>query len=875
MSDFNFEDFLNNSYNNKTDNQEETDKNENNNEKTSVEEAVNSYDIDNSSSDNLNDAEKEVKDTVGNTIDTSSKNVVSDLEGTAVNNEDASISGVNNNSLNDSTNKIDNVENNDSRIDYNNLNIDDDDLLSMASKIMEDHKEAFDVLAQSEADDKVKEEEKLIVDNVDHIESDANDVSSLEKTNEMNNVITSNTADDNVLNSEGDNSKENKQAESFNDDGGGNDENEIETSVSNSNTRDPLDSLFESGDIEEIQESIETNADDFPYDPNKRFNDQQDPVFFPGDSLMSVLEKRKKEYEENADINNELISESDLGILSDSDISEQSEIDEGIESDNGKKKKKSKIKVSKEKLIKKGFPKIYFDPTDAEVNPKTGETEYFYNVEKTLRKNRLLFITKIIPLRILVKMTYDKSLFDAYADKQHAKAIKLNNMSAAEQYQYELRSKTIKIIVTFALVFLIALRIIFSAVPNNNYGKAIELFNSKKWALSMEEFKNVGDYKDSKIYYKYADAKKLQGEKKYDDAIAQLEDIKDFGNRIDKDIYEEINEMNYYKGINFYTERKFKEAIDTLSKIAKYKDSENYINKSKYAIAEELYDSSKYQKALKIFFDLGKFSDSEDRARSIANELYGSAMAEYNKKEYKKAAEKFELLSNYGYKNSKDMVNQTVYRHGLDYYGEGNYENARKLFTKIDKFKDSDALFKEATYNLGKAKYGDSVEDSLEEFLKIRDYRDVPKFLNNGVFTLYGEWKIVEMNGQASDEAIFSFNKGGLLKSDSSILYAALSTKENPIPYKWDGKKHVAMNGNYSIETKKVNSNTIKAVFTDGDNQAEFTCVQEKDFLTLTNKKTDNSIEKKKEMDELTQKVQDYIWLKTDGNVPIEQERVQ
>ena len=59
MSDFNFEGFLNNSYNNKTDNQEETGKNENNNEKASVEEATNSYDIDHNSSDSLNDKEKE------------------------------------------------------------------------------------------------------------------------------------------------------------------------------------------------------------------------------------------------------------------------------------------------------------------------------------------------------------------------------------------------------------------------------------------------------------------------------------------------------------------------------------------------------------------------------------------------------------------------------------------------------------------------------------------------------------------------------------------------------------------------------------------------------------------------------------------------
>lgn len=624
----------------------------------------------------------------------------------------------------------------------------------------------------------------------------------------------------------------------------------------------------------EYNAPVETEGPSFPYDPSKKFNKQQDPVFFPGDSLLEYLEAKEKELQEEWAQKLEDVKDEDLSVAK----SEDSEVIDNNDNlknpsdvnNDGSKNKKKKIgkpkkAISKEKLLEKGFPKIYYDPTDKELDEKTGKINYFYNVENTLRKNHLLWITKIIPLDKLESITYDNSLFDNYADKQHELAVKLNQMSGEEQYQYEIRKKTLRIIVGFVISLLLVAYIVFARVPGNNYDRAVSLFEQKKWALSMDEFKNVGDYKDSRVYYVYARAKMEQGEKKYDKAIKDFKKIKDDAADLELNVSEDITETKYLKGVDLYTQNKYEEAIRVLRPVEKHKESAEYINKAYYAIAENYYNKSKYTEALDIFYALGKFSNSKDRASSIAEEIYISAMNNYRLGKYDKASDGFNILKKYNYKNSADMVNQVTYKVGLDNYLDGSYDNARKYFSKIISYKDSDAMIKESTYRIGKQKYGESVESSLEEFLKIRDYKDVPDFLNKGVFTLYGEWKIVEMNGVKSDEAIFSFEKGGELKSDSEILYAAISTKDNPVHYEWDGKRYSALDGEYKIATERINGQTIKVTFYEGSNSVIFTCVETKDFLTMLDKNTDKSVQEDDKTRALIDLMQNYFNKKTDG----------
>lgn len=636
-------------------------------------------------------------------------------------------------------------------------------------------------------------------------------------------------------------------------------------------------------------EAIEINSNnDFPYDPSKKFNAQQDPVFFPGRPLIEVLEEKRagmieemqykldhpEEFEEK--INEVLTDEldEDINALADALGTDGISID-GKALKKSQKKTKFQRPISQEKLIKKGFPKLYFDPTDAEFDEKTQKYNYFYNIEKTLRKNNMLWLTKIIPMNILIKMTYDNSLFDAYADRQHNLAVKLNSMGAEDQYRFELRRRTMRILASFVILCGCVAYFLFSSLPNNNYGKAIKMFENKKWALSMQEFKNVGDFKDSTIYYNYANAKLKQGNKAYDEALGIFEKVKPYANNIGVDIEEDIKETKYLKGVDLYTQHKYADAIKVLREVEKHKEASEYINKAQYAIAEAHYDKSEYKDALDIFYALGKFSDAQERSSTIAEELYKTAENNYNNGKYKLASENFILLSRYNYKNSKNMVNQVVYKIGLDEYLEGNFDKARDEFAKIIRYKDSDAMYKEATYNIAKRKYGESIESSLEEFLKISDYKDVPVFLNRGVFTLFGEWKIVEMNGEKSDELTFKFTNGGRIESESEIMYAAISTEDDPIEYKWNGKEYEALDGAYRISTERINGRTINVTFKEGNNSVTFTCVEEKDYLTMINKNSDTSIEDQEKSDALTDLIQNYVNKKTDGETIVEQEKIK
>lgn len=545
--------------------------------------------------------------------------------------------------------------------------------------------------------------------------------------------------------------------------------------------------------------------------------------------------------------------------------------------DSTKNAKKAKSRITPEKLAKKNFPKQYYDPTDMEIDEETGQPGYYFNIEKTLRKNNKLWITKIIPLNTLDRLTFDKKIFDDYAVLQHKRVEELNHASAEEQYMYETRNRMIKFLIGAVGVIIVILIILFKIIPDTNYSGALKSYNNQEWAAAYQEFSDLGNYKNSKYYGKYSEAMSQLSDGKYDEAKENFKLLLDYQKYFDTSIEDMVNECDYQKAISIYSNREFEEAMKIFATIPNYKEAKDYYYKCGYQIANEYYEDGDIPNAIDSFYKIKAYEDSNEILSQLANQFYEDGMNLYDSKKYDEAIEKFQFLAKYNFKDSKSMISQCYYRDGLNKYNSGDFTGARDSFGNILEYKDSNAMYKECTYRIARIKYAESIEESLKEYSEIPTYRDVPSILNQGVFVLYGEWNIVEMNGSKTTETTFKFNSGGLFQTLSNVLYTAISTEATPQPYTWNGEKYATADGAYTLSATAITNDEISLVceHTDknGTKTVTYTCERTKDFLTLLNTKDDTTdTETQTETEEskeetITNILQDYVDKKTDGKV--------
>lgn len=474
-------------------------------------------------------------------------------------------------------------------------------------------------------------------------------------------------------------------------------------------------------------------------------------------------------------------------------------------------------KPKKELKVPDKYPKTYVDPTDEEIDEKTGKPYHYFNFTKTLENSSLRFLGKIIPTAAIDDVLYDKGFLDGVADRQHDKFIKLNNMSPEEQYSRDLRNIAIKIGTAAVFAFAVFFKITFGIIPDNKYDAAVTAMESKDYENSYYMFTELGNKELSVYYAKYSEAKMLYKNDKFQEAKEAFTMLLPFEEEIFKpdgmNITDEVAECSYQIALNYYYDGDFETAKDIFKEIYTYSDSTERYYECGYKIAKEAYedyqDDADLKKALKYFYRVRKYSSDDTLfyIQTIQDLLYEQADGYYKNQEYEKALDLFEYLSLFKYVNeddnvnSSDMVYQCQYRHGLDLYKNRQFESARKTLSEIPEYKDSYVLSKECIYNIAQILYENNPVGSIAEYRKINGYRDASNTLYSPRLLIYGEWSIVEMNGSAITPVTFDFFDDGQFKTNKQILGVAISTDATPYYYEWDGEKFTAHDGEYTITT--------------------------------------------------------------------------
>ena len=197
-----------------------------------------------------------------------------------------------------------------------------------------------------------------------------------------------------------------------------------------------------------------------------------------------------------------------------------------------------------------------------------------------------------------------------------------------------------------------------------------------------------------KIYEdNYNEALKLIDQKKYDEALEILEDMREYIGV--EDLLNGVKmERLYEEALKYFDEEKYSCAADIFSQIKDYKDANQKYNESNYLLAIQYYENSDYQSAKKIFIELDNYLDSK---------FY---LAQIDIK-------------------SIEQSQEIVYQRALILYKEKNYKEAIEIYETIREYKDSNKLIEECELYLRRMSHNNLVAAGIRHSAAIKSDHSV------------------------------------------------------------------------------------------------------------------------------------------------------
>ncbi len=568
-----------------------------------------------------------------------------------------------------------------------------------------------------------------------------------------------------------------------------------------------------------------------------------------------------------------------------------------------KKKKFKDVKLTQKQMDIIGhlYPKEYYDASDVEIDDKDGKEYVYFNIQKTLRKNNMLFITKIIPIGKLEKFTYDNDMLDKLAGKQHEKAVMLNSLTPKEQFLYDKETKKKRFLTAIGTFAAIGVLMVGVVIPNIKFNSAINLMYNKQYELAYTKLVPLGNKYDAAIYTKFCEGnaflnagkelsagsagQETQQENNVEKAIEKYNSAKEcfkliegYGNYFTE--YLEMSEedanalithlktdADYNMAIMLYQNKKYEDSAAIFKEIHEYEEATSYYYKCIYEQADDLYEGNDLFGALAKYYIVAEasYGDSAETMKNIAQSIYDEATVAYKTGDYELAIENFAFLAQYEFLDSEDMIFKCRYKYALDFFHEKRYEKAIFYLEDIEEYKDAAAIKKECIYKLGTIAYNQRPVDSIIYFNSIPKYKNTDEILQSANLTLYGEWNIIELDGNAIQETTFKFNGDGLFfTSSANVLGVEISTDATQYKYTWKENAYVSEDGDYKIKIEITTKDDINMICSSKDSSYIYRCIRTAGYLDMEGITEEEKEEHELSMNEqLALLIQEYIDKKT------------
>ena len=299
------------------------------------------------------------------------------------------------------------------------------------------------------------------------------------------------------------------------------------------------------------------------------------------------------------------------------------------------------------------------------------------------------------------------------------------------------RAKRKKRIIGVCVVAALAAVLIYLFVvqPEIKYRNARADMENEKYDEATAQLIELKDYKESEekiveiehiLTYKEAEEALNKGD--YDTAeklFKNLGDFSDSSSRVE-DAVEARNADLYKQAEKRLAENDLDGAQDIFEKLGGYSDSSTRVegiieirNNNQYKQAELKLEDNDLDGAQEIFEKLGGYSDSEQRVKEIIEKrnqnTYKEAEEALEKKDYDKAEQLFIELGDYSDASNRvqdvvDARNQDTYEQAILQFDSENYEEAQALFASLGDYLDAKEKADESQQRLNEQLYARAEE---------------------------------------------------------------------------------------------------------------------------------------------------------------------
>ncbi len=227
--------------------------------------------------------------------------------------------------------------------------------------------------------------------------------------------------------------------------------------------------------------------------------------------------------------------------------------------------------------------------------------------------------------------------------------------------QAKKKSSPLKWIIPLAAVLTVAVLTLVGLLvvrPALRYNKAAALLQQGDYYQASQEFRELGDYKDSVTQARRA---------------------------------------SYQLGLRQMDAGQYSQAILSFQNATGYSDAKDRItqcqNLQAYDEAETLLNQGRYDEAAEAFDRLGDYEDARERAREA---MYWKGIDLYNGERYEEAEDAF--LAAGSYRDAEEMVLSCRYLNGFLLYDQGDYAAAVEIFDQLGDYEEAANWRLEAMY---------------------------------------------------------------------------------------------------------------------------------------------------------------------------------
>ena len=256
------------------------------------------------------------------------------------------------------------------------------------------------------------------------------------------------------------------------------------------------------------------------------------------------------------------------------------------------------------------------------------------------------------------------------------------------------------------------------------YCRAVDAGDRSDYQSALTTFSNLSGYLNSDLMYSYYTARRemdFADDENYEPAEQYISAAKIFLInplfRDSKELADVCYKSAYDYAKNLIAEKRYYQAINDLELLEDYLDSPVLI---KQARADSYYDVGDLASAWKIYKDLDK--TYQTHASDYA-EKYKAAGEKKEDGQYAEAAAGFTELGDY--EDSKSLCTECTYLYAKKLMDSAEYEKAEIIFIGLDGYLDSADLVTECRYLQAKALMASgSVKEATAAFVTLEEYKD-------------------------------------------------------------------------------------------------------------------------------------------------------